>query len=1688
MSKLSTEQRNQLTDSDFGIPEKRMYPLHDKAHVESAVKLFGHAETKYKKSLARKILSRAREYGMDTSGWKQVLTFAQEQVPPMSNGTSIGNSPPRLMAPYYDEQDELLERVNDLDGAVDPFVFAKRIVSTIHDQVEKDSKPPTGNQNCQLCTWCAEAWYRNMQVLPRPVYSPRDPALEIKGETIVANPIKKRFSSQREVVETVRGNIDSRWYVHVNWKDSTGGHEFLVVNIKDYAYIMDAQAGLLKEIDETDSTNSYFRDINFDNSYMVRLDDKPFNTRLFNEMNDPAKVLPWNPELDVPYMKEHDMLGDMSDKWTMRPATEADLEFVYFSELETVGENKNDPKVQKYIREDAKESLGHTQIIVAENSDIGVYQAYATDYYGLREGKKDWWYLAHIYIKPEYRTLGIGSAIIKRDIAEHDKILLQVMKSNTRAKKLYESLGFVVDMENDHGGLVMRLDKSKSKAAQESFMDEYEKRVNDKGDPVPEKCKCGGKISITLKGEPIYSCESCGKYYGTVPCNIQEGDIPKHDNTLIPVKDFPYDTVYRGSYDGHIDTNPLYVTPFKGLASIFAARDAIRPKLRELGLRVYNMDYDEWKLKPSELMKPFTTVHVKIQSKEGKTFEPFEIEATGDVYTFDVSNLKDKIYRYNWMDPDKEALVVDYGEIQMPKAERVTVKYIVEPDASFTQEGAFQDLKNGVNPYSDDLVFHVSPDKHIDGQVWQPRVPDYLDPYNPEDTGFEDNTTPRICFSTSIEGALNGITVNLQRQSPDTFDKMYVYVPEKPWKEYKHKTNKELVKNKLVYDANVTREVWIMEPVRMKLYGVIRVDQIADAKRKAVVPTSKGQKDKRNYFTYKWHWVVKPKVLKKATKFDYSPERVIDDLCVDVKKFKYGLIKDGRLMTGNVSDADYDKYWVFHSGETVDQAGGGNCYDMVEYEAGYLDAFGVPYKKYYMNFTDTKNTKTINTHTICVVPHNGKFIYIEQAFKRIVDEWGYERKKVFDKLTDIFEYVAEVTAEYENQDLNYGVWDYTNAEIDYGTPIKNFMEWIMSKCKMIHDGEATKPKPTKEGYRMNRFGRFYTEAKNEEELLSDDMEDITIGDLELDGDESDDTKDEKISIKDTNIDDDGSLPEEGDFDQYRDDDDDERIEKARGPIDDVPEYLKDRLSDDDLKDFEQPDENLNADNVDLGQFGKDQSDVQNDFDPKEVTILMKLMASEADAMNEYMDGAKETNVDVLRRLYADIANEERFHMEQLLFAKCELTGEQYQPKDPEVKSEYEELLKMGMDEETAMQTAVDKCHIRGSISEDDEDERMEIQADVETMEMTINMFNQLYDNVYTVMESGTPKEVDHAFEIFVEATYDATAASSAKSALSETKKFGPIQLIRTTLRFLVKTLMTIVRKFVSLCKRIHNRSREIKRFIKQYGFEAIFASKIKMYFVNFNNPYLVDDSLETLLALSVDTVNASLRSAGFAEMQQPYKRNPQMNIGGNVKRGIELLNGVQLVKSAMILPENEADRERIAEAFFGYSDQKGPDGKSVNTVNRMQWICDEWCRFMEYVDKITAQFDSLAQQQQSIYYTNKAKYDTAMKGLETVTKTCKAVVSAMQYDIETMIKLNNDAATQAANMSDTAAKDDQYNKQKQAYEQSQLVTTQCPFCGKTIKGQPNLVNQELMKHVKTSHADIPDAEWVLNNMRKKNKS
>lgn len=49
----------------------------------------------------------------------------------------------------------------------------KAIASKIKSKVDKDRKPPVGNQNCLLCTWCSEAQLRGYNELPRPVLTKR---------------------------------------------------------------------------------------------------------------------------------------------------------------------------------------------------------------------------------------------------------------------------------------------------------------------------------------------------------------------------------------------------------------------------------------------------------------------------------------------------------------------------------------------------------------------------------------------------------------------------------------------------------------------------------------------------------------------------------------------------------------------------------------------------------------------------------------------------------------------------------------------------------------------------------------------------------------------------------------------------------------------------------------------------------------------------------------------------------------------------------------------------------------------------------------------------------------------------------------------------------------------------------------------------------------------------------------------------------------------------------------------------------------------------------------------------------------------------------------------------------------------------------------------------------------------------
>ncbi|MBR5662774.1 MAG: hypothetical protein IKX00_03885 [Bacilli bacterium] len=174
--------------------------------------------------------------------------------------------------------------------------LAKNISNKISKKVNKDRKEPTGNQNCLLCTWCSEAQFRGINILPRPVYSPRDVIFKYTNAEIVKYHRKMYFKNIDELIKKILKG--ERYYCHINWKNSKGGHEFLLLNINNEIYVMDSQDGLV----ETLKNNNYFNNINFKNSFIVRLDNKILNNDIL-KYNDNKYILEFNEKTDLKYLK-----------------------------------------------------------------------------------------------------------------------------------------------------------------------------------------------------------------------------------------------------------------------------------------------------------------------------------------------------------------------------------------------------------------------------------------------------------------------------------------------------------------------------------------------------------------------------------------------------------------------------------------------------------------------------------------------------------------------------------------------------------------------------------------------------------------------------------------------------------------------------------------------------------------------------------------------------------------------------------------------------------------------------------------------------------------------------------------------------------------------------------------------------------------------------------------------------------------------------------------------------------------------------------------------------------------------------------------------------------------------------------------------------------------------------------------
>ena len=75
--RLDAEERRELKDSDFGMPEIRELPMPDAAHVRAAEAYFRYAPEDKKHELARRILLKAKKYDVDVKS-QTILKWAEE--------------------------------------------------------------------------------------------------------------------------------------------------------------------------------------------------------------------------------------------------------------------------------------------------------------------------------------------------------------------------------------------------------------------------------------------------------------------------------------------------------------------------------------------------------------------------------------------------------------------------------------------------------------------------------------------------------------------------------------------------------------------------------------------------------------------------------------------------------------------------------------------------------------------------------------------------------------------------------------------------------------------------------------------------------------------------------------------------------------------------------------------------------------------------------------------------------------------------------------------------------------------------------------------------------------------------------------------------------------------------------------------------------------------------------------------------------------------------------------------------------------------------------------------------------------------------------------------------------------------------------------------------------------------------
>lgn len=443
-------------------------------------------------------------------------------------------------------------------------------------------------------------------------------------------------------------------------------------------------------------------------------------------------------------------------------------------------------------------------------------------------------------------------------------------------------------------------------------------------------------------------------------------------------------------------------------------------------------------------------------------------------------------------------------------------------------------------------------------------------------------------------------------------------------------------------------------------------------------------------------------------------------------------------------------------------------------------------------------------------------------------------------------------------------------------------------------------------------------------------------------------------------------------------------------------------------------EKITPEGEDLSSFGMDTSDVQNDFDQKDVDSLNKLIAAESEAINDYFDASKDTRNEDLRTLFSDIGHEERFHLEQLMYSKAKLTGEKYEPRDPKVKEEYEELINGGMDEDTAAYTAMDKASM---LPDDDGDD-----SDMEELEQESALIcNMLYNNelLVSICEHCVSNDTitrDKNVAMFVEG-YIMESIDNVSSAPKEmTKIKSPFSILAKGLGVAIAGLAKMSSIARDSMRRSNLKRARRKEWIQKHGIAELFKGGISLYLYNdrtnsmdFNTPCKYVDFLYRLTKAIGETCGIQLTQAA------KHKSVPDPIKFTSVKEGMYKLSQVVFTKTKVVV--TDANKTALQNEFFGYNDNKlnvavthGTDQvvrDSANIYNRLDAMILIIKQYAEISKAVLDQLSKLEGDVNSVYYKNRPVYNKAKDNMTEVIKKYNQFISATSHDLNQIMKLDN---------------------------------------------------------------------------------